>query len=255
MNWTTALTVTAMCLPGIVIAIPSLIDTVTRKARSSPQANAKPLPPRNVLIGLGIVQSTVLAAGAAALGAATGPQVGLARLSTEALVTPGGFLLALTATIAASTAALGAYYAVFRPRLDPQTLNASEGLRQQAGLATRVLYGGVVEEVLMRWGALSLLTWLLALAFGAGPASFWTANVLAGLLFAAGHWPAYLAAGCRPTPAFFATSIILNTVLALLYGWLFWQYGLLAAILGHAVTHLMWYPIDQLVWRRQPLSA
>lgn len=255
MNWTTVATLTAACLPGILIATPAIIDTVLRRARQQPTPPARPLPPRRVLIAASMAQTTLLAAGAAALGAAFGPQVGLAQLSTDAFQTPAGALTALSAAVLGSAAMLAAYYGVFRPRLDPQTLTASEGLRQEAGLASRVLYGGVVEEVLMRWGLLPLAVWLLTFPLGAGAATFWTANLLTGLLFAALHWPAYLSAGCRPTPAFFTASVVLNTALALLYGWLFLQYGLLAAVLGHAVTHLMWSPLDRRMWRSPALPA
>lgn len=52
------------------------------------------------------------------------------------------------------------------------------------------------------------------------------------------------------------TSIVLNTALSLLYGYLYWQYGLVAAVLAHALTHLAWYPLDLRVWRgRAPVAA
>jgi hypothetical protein len=211
-----------------------------------PAPQGKPLPPRRVLIMASIAQSSVLVAGAAILGALLGPRVGLGALVTPALTANPG--AALAAAVLGSAAFLALYYGVFRPWLDPVTLSASEGFRQDTGLTTRVLYGGVVEEVLMRWGAQSLLAWLLSLVLGAGAAAHWTAILVAGLLFAVGHIPAYLAAGCRRTTAFFTTVVVLNTLLALFYGFLYWQFGLLAAILAHAVTHLLWYPLDLRVW-------
>lgn len=257
MNWTHALIVTAASLPGIAVALPPLIDNLSRRVRSTPRAAGKPLPPRHVLIAVGMAQSTLLAAVAALAGAASGPSVGLGRIVTNALTTPGGALEAFTFAVAGSAVMLGAYYGVFRPRLDAHTRTVSENMRRDMGLASRVLYGGVVEEVLVRWGVLSVLFWLLSHAFGTGAGAFWTANVVAGVLFAVGHWPAYLAAGCRRTPAFFTTSLVLNAFLAVLYGWMLWRYGLVGAVLGHAVTHLLWYPLDRAVWRREgaPVTA
>ncbi|WP_045233700.1 CPBP family intramembrane glutamic endopeptidase [Deinococcus pimensis] len=243
MNWTTTATVVALCVPGIALGIPPMLDNLVARA---PNPQGKPLPPRRVLLTAGIAQSMVLVLGAAVLGSLLGPRVGLGALVTPALGTNPGAALALA--VLGSAAFLALYYGVFRPWLDPVTLGASEGFRKDTGLTTRVLYGGVVEEVLLRWGVQSLLAWLLSLVLGAGVLAHWTAILVAGLLFAVGHVPAYLAAGCRRTPAFFTTVLVLNTLLALFYGFLYWQFGLAAAILAHAVTHLMWYPMDLRVW-------
>ena len=42
----------------------------------------------------------------------------------------------------------------------------------------------------------------------------------------------------------FATMIALNLWGSILFGWLFWQYGLLAAMVAHALFHLVWLPFD-----------
>src|SRR5690606_6794648 len=60
-------------------------------------------------------------------------------------------------------------------------------------MVTRVLYGGVVEEIMMRWGLLSLLA-LAALKLGvARPGALWVGNLGAALVFALGHLPALFA--------------------------------------------------------------
>lgn len=255
MNWTNVLIVTAASLPGIAVALPPLIDSLARRVRASPGAAGKPLPPRRVLIAVGVVQSTLLAAVAAIAGAAIGPGVGLGRIATDAFTAPGGALEALTFAVTGSAVMLGASYGIFRPRLDVHTRTVSENVRRDLGLASRVLYGGVVEEVLLRWGVLSVLFWLLSHVLGTDSGAFWTANAVAGVLFAVGHWPAYLAAGCRRTPAFFSTSLILNTFLAMLDGWMLWRYGLAGAVLGHVVTHLLWYPLERAVWQREDATV
>jgi hypothetical protein len=68
--------------------------------------------------------------------------------------------------------------------------------------------------------------------------------VSSGLLFGLGHAPGYLAAGCQKTPMFFALMISLNLWASLIFGWLFWQYGLLAAMTAHMLFHLIWLPFD-----------
>lgn len=246
MNWTTILTLTALAVPGVAVATPSLVGSLMRRAGTL--APEKPLPPRSVLVAASMAQTLLLVAGAAALGGVFAPRVGLGELVAPALGTPAGLGRALLLAALGSAAMLGAYYGLFRRWLDPQTLQVSEGLRRDLGLWARVLYGGVVEEVLMRWGLMPLLIWAFAQVTG-DSAAFWAGNLLTGLLFSALHWPAYLGAGCRPTHAFFTTSLVLNTGLALLYGALMREFGLAGAILGHVVTHLMWYPLDLRHWR------
>lgn len=146
------------------------------------------------------------------------------------------------------------YYGVFRPRLDRGTLRALEGLRNGIGIWGRVLYGGIAEEVLSRWGLMSALAWLFSLPLGEGSyTAMWLAIVVSGILFGLGHAPSYLAAGCRRTPAFVSTMLVLNLWASLIFGWLFWQYGLLAAMVAHALFHLVWWPVDR--WQYAKLQA
>jgi membrane protease YdiL (CAAX protease family) len=102
-----------------------------------------------------------------------------------------------------------------------------------------VLYGGVAEEVMLRWGAMSLIAWALVslLRSQARTVSMALAVAVAALLFAAGHLPA-LAAQVDLTPAMVARTLMLNGVAGLLYGWLFWRRHLEAAMVAHACTHL-----------------
>ena len=42
-----------------------------------------------------------------------------------------------------------------------------------------------------------------------------------------------------------AAALFLNLWVSLLCGWLFWQVGLLSAMLAHMLFHLIWYPFDR----------
>ena len=139
------------------------------------------------------------------------------------------------------------YYLVFRPRLDDQTVVAMEDLRMRNGILGRVLYGGVVEEVMMRFGCMNLLVWGFQAILGGRPwAGIWLAIVVSGILFGIGHIPSYLQAGCKRSAWFYAAEIALNLWAALIFGWLFARFGLLAAMMAHAVFHLVWYPFDRI---------
>lgn len=105
-----------------------------------------------------------------------------------------------------------------------------------------LLYGGIAEEIIMRWGLMSLLSWALHRTFAHradhAPASLvMAAAVLSALVFAAGHLPA-LAAVTDLTPPVIARTLALNSVAGLVYGWLFWRRHLEAAMTAHAATHL-----------------
>lgn len=95
-------------------------------------------------------------------------------------------------------------------------------------------YGGIAEELLTRLFVMTLIVWLLC-AFGRRkprPAMFWVAIVLAGLLFGAGHLPPAVELwGLTPIVVF--RTIVLNTIGAVVFGWLYWRRGIEMAMLGH----------------------
>ena len=200
-----------------------------------------------------MLQNAVIVAIAAAIGTVLTPRVGLHAPFFEALVAGEPLwptlMLQLVPTLliglGGSLLFLAVYYWFVRPRLDEHTIQRAEDLRRNLGVWGRLLYGGIVEEVLFRWGLMSLLIWLGVELFGAATSGVvWTAIVMTGILFGLGHLPSHFAIGCRKTPLFIGSVIGLNLWVALLFGWLFWQVGLLAAILAHMLFHLVWLPFE-----------
>ena len=111
-----------------------------------------------------------------------------------------------------------------------------------------VLYGGVIEEVMLRLFMMSLIAFVLHKLFGKKtetPATgiLAAANVLAALLFAAGHLPA-TAATIGITPMILFRCFLLNGGFGLLFGWLYRKYGLRYAMLAHGGCHV----ISKLIW-------
>lgn len=110
-------------------------------------------------------------------------------------------------------------------------------------LLPKLLYGGVVEELLTRWGLLSLFVWTAWKAAGSpAPVPGWVyaaGALAAALLFAAGHLPLlFLLTGHPPAKLIWAV-IVGNAVPGLLFAWAFRRYGLEAAMLAHALAHLL----------------
>jgi membrane protease YdiL (CAAX protease family) len=104
-------------------------------------------------------------------------------------------------------------------------------------------YGGIDEEVLLRLFLMTLLAWLgkfiskTASGMPTAPV-FWVANILAALLFGLGHLPA--TATLMPlTPLVIARAILLNGLLGVALGYLYWKRGLEAAIISHFSADLV----------------
>lgn len=107
----------------------------------------------------------------------------------------------------------------------------------------RVLYGGVTEELLMRWGFLTLVAWILWRLFqrsAAKPSAIVivVAIIATGLMFGAGHLPAAAHLVPNLTPGVIVSIMLGNAAFSLIAGWLYWKVGLEAAIIAHITTHL-----------------
>ena len=70
------------------------------------------------------------------------------------------------------------------------------------------------------------------------------ANVLAALVFAAGHLPATLMIFGQLTPLLLVRCFLLNGGFGILFGWLYRKYGIQYAILGHMMAHM----VSKLIW-------
>lgn len=107
------------------------------------------------------------------------------------------------------------------------------------------LYGGTAEEFMFRLGVMSVLVWLLAALrqHRAGTGVFVAAIVIAALLFGAGHLPAAAGAGMQLTGATVATLLLLNGVVGVVCGLLYWRKGLEHAMLAHFCADLVLHVI------------
>jgi membrane protease YdiL (CAAX protease family) len=92
---------------------------------------------------------------------------------------------------------------------------------------------------------MSFIAWGTSLLCGLDNFTYSFSIIISGILFGLFHLPAYLNSGCKKTPLFIFTVITLNLWASLVFGWLYWQYGLEAAIMSHILFHLIWYPIEK----------
>jgi membrane protease YdiL (CAAX protease family) len=67
---------------------------------------------------------------------------------------------------------------------------------------------------------------------------FWVANILAAILFGLGHLPT-TAALVPLTSLVIARAVVLNGLLGIVWGWLYWKRGLEAAMISHFSADLV----------------
>jgi membrane protease YdiL (CAAX protease family) len=103
------------------------------------------------------------------------------------------------------------------------------------------LYGGITEELLVRFGLMTLLVWLSTFVVGGedGPAdgAVWVAIVVTALAFGAGHLGT-LASITDPTPLLVVGTVLLNAIGGVVFGWLYWRRGIEAAMVAHLTADL-----------------
>jgi membrane protease YdiL (CAAX protease family) len=183
------------------------------------------------LIAIGVLLSAlVLAAFGAGVGLWLGPAIGWDVLGRA------GFLR--SAPMAAFAGLLiGALQAVVAARLLGQL-----GLHQTPPPlwlgVIGALAGAVREEIIYRLGLMTLLVWLgMRLMRQRDPslAVIWIANILTAIVFGAQHLSSDGAAvsGHVSPVVFTALVISYHAAAGLVFGWLYWRRGVLAAMLGH----------------------
>ena len=109
---------------------------------------------------------------------------------------------------------------------------------------SRLLYGGITEEILMRWGMMSVLVWLMYKFIQKNNAEvsakyFIIAIIVTSISFGAGHLPVINLLGSAMTLGLVSYIIIANSLFGFIAGWLFWKYGLESAIAAHMIAHLV----------------
>ncbi len=115
-------------------------------------------------------------------------------------------------------------------------------------LVATVTYGAVIEEIMMRLFFMSLLAFLLWKLFARKQETpstgiLMAANIMAALLFAAGHLPT-TAVMMGLTPLIVFRCFLLNGVFGLAFGALYRRYGLRYAMIAHGGCHI----VSKLIW-------
>lgn len=237
---------------GVLSLLPASIPAIARMPLPADS------PPRPVIVLLSILQPTILVAVAVAVGLSFAPRLGFRSYVVEAAMGRGQVWPALRpdaplalAVGAAAMVMVVALDVAFRPFMGDawqRFEQPQDTVTLAAALVMGMLYGGVTEEILLRWGMLSFLAWL-GWRFGGKtdegvlrPSVAWIAIVVTAILFGVGHLPA-VSAMVPLTQVVVVRTVLLNALAGVAFGWLFWRRSLEAAMIAHATGHVVLFVV------------
>jgi hypothetical protein len=188
------------------------------------------------------VQSALLVVVSSIFGLRMAARVGF---NTAVAVELAGMRMAISIAIVLGVVIVGSDVWVFAPYL-PSNIDVPF---RWLGLLSSVLYGGIVEEILLRLFVMTLIVWLMSKILGLFGIQqtlptwvFWWAIGLSALLFAAGHLPVTFTMLCPVngdcTPLIIR-ALLLNGIGGIGFGYLYWRHGLTTAMVSHMATHVV----------------
>lgn len=113
---------------------------------------------------------------------------------------------------------------------------------------TRFLYGGITEEILTRFGLMSLIVYILSFALKQSLSlKYWLGIIFTAVIFGLGHLPIVFQTVVQPTIILIVFIILGNFLAGLIFGWLYWKKGLESAMIAHIFAHITMLSIESLV--------
>lgn len=229
MEWSSWLFVAIICLPGVYFMYHAEKKHVEDDITDGQRLTAHVL---TVIIFSG-------------LGAFAAHRVGFYFYSKEAIFT--GIIVGVICSIIH----LMMYYGYLKPKITVNDYAEIEAHYRQTGILTRVFYGGVLEEVIFRWGLLSLFVWLFQLFGLNNHISLYISVLMTSLLFAIVHLPSIKLVSTEPKKEMYVYNLVGNLWVGVCASIAFIASGLFAAIIVHMLFHLTWYPIQAVFYNRE----
>lgn len=245
-NWKVFLILWITCVLSMLLVLPYTMELQSSSVDLTQLG--LPLP---AIIAIQTVQTAIVFAIVIFLGLWLAGRIGLGTPILDAMtrgesataklraVLPLSIILGVVAT----ALMLGLEFLYFQPAMLNELGDTATALNLQTGqpaawkgfLAS--FYGGIAEEVQLRLFLMSLFAWLGSFLHKTADGKptgliFWIANILAAILFGLGHLP--IVSMLAPlTPLVIARTIVLNGVVGILFGWLYWKRGLESAMIAH----------------------
>jgi hypothetical protein len=187
----------------------------------------------NTIIAVSLVQSLIFIFIWAAIGATLAQRIGFRTIYDDIASTRGDLWTILKRQFIYG-APMGMIGALIAYLVAPDFIKYLESYPQ----LTR-LFGSLYEEIIMRWGIMTLIVWIIwrTVQKGRGiPKKFlvWSGIVLSQILFASGHILNLIKYGIA-NPLW---SVVTIFIVSFPWGWLFWKQGIESAIIAHVSFHV-----------------
>ncbi|MFJ8526779.1 CPBP family intramembrane glutamic endopeptidase [Bacillus sp. NPDC094106] len=155
----------------------------------------------------------------------------LSKIQDENIILPSNIGEAVLIGVICSLGHVIMYYGFFRKVIDKETFLQIEHQRHGVGLGARVLYGGVVEEIIFRWGLMPLFITLMSLFHDVTQIIVILGIILSSILFAITHFLGVK--GMKKSRWLYSYAVLGNLWVGIFCGWQFWSNGLISAIIVH----------------------
>ena len=127
---------------------------------------------------------------------------------------------------------------VYTPILPIEFIEMGEKFKPT--LIIRFLYGGLTEEILIRFGIMTFLVWLIFKISGKlSSIVYWIGILVSAIIFGFGHLPVVYTVIDAPTTELLLYIIFGNAIGGIIFGWLYWKKGLETAMIAHIFTHII----------------
>ncbi|AZV42734.1 CPBP family glutamic-type intramembrane protease [Peribacillus asahii] len=258
--WKTFLAFLCIGLIGIGFLVPAMIPLLEEQLQSLPNV---PDLPFKVLVISSLINPLILLIIAIIVGQLTAPKLKLDSYLYHHMQGNKGIWKTFTSNLPIGiilgvivSAIFFIFELIFQPYL-PETLKMSVDSRNLVNTLNGIFYGGIVEELLLRWGFMSLLIWIMWKVFqrsksAPSPAIFWISIIISSTLFALGHLGVNMLAAPL-TPLILTRMLFLNGIGGIVFGWLYWKKGLEIAMVSHVALHItttiitnIWFFYDDL---------
>lgn len=207
--------------------------------------------PIEALLALSVLQNAILFSVLIGIGLTAAHQVGLGAPLIEAIIAGKGFTQAVSALLLPFVLGIfgGATLLLidlrFLPHFPEKLITTVKNTTQWENF-TSSFYGGINEELAMRLFGFSVIAWLLSRIWHTSSgmpttAVFMFANIIMAVVFALGHLPALKNLLGSITQIILLRTLILNIAIGLICGWVFWNYGIEAAIFTHFTADIVYH--------------
>ena len=211
------------------------------------------VPPITPLIKIvGLIQPALILLAAVLIGITLSPKVGLSAPFAECLAVGGGRCFSVLRPQVVpgliggivGTLCVVLTSAVVMPFLMKETIERIQKFQGLLPIPMRLLYGGITEELLIRWGLMTLLvwvTWRVLQRHATKPTTicFVLAILITAFVFGVAHLPAAFVLLPELSVPVIIFVIVANSAYGIVTGYLYWKYGLEAAIIAHVFGHVL----------------